>query len=170
MLQEIVLADKDLFYLIYNLSRNVFLDKIFLGISLFGSIFLWLAVVGVLWFKQKRKISILLLLGLVIDIIIVYALKFGVSRPRPLVQMNNSFPSGHASRAFLGTVVLADEFPKFKVPLYTLSILVMFSRIYTGTHYPIDAFFGAIIGILIGRIVLKYKERITKLISSFCSL
>jgi len=63
---------------------------------------------------------------------------------------SSSFPSGHAYIAF-GFIPIFTAFNKrFLGPLLLLALLVAFSRIYFGKHYPFDVFAGGILGLSIG--------------------
>jgi len=42
--------------------------------------------------------------------------------------------------------------------LYLLAILISFSRIYLGKHYPSDVLAGIVLGILIGILSLKFAS------------
>lgn len=61
-----------------------------------------------------------------------------------------SFPSGHAAIAFALSFVLGKIDKKRAVYYYLLAIVISFSRIYLGKHYPSDVVVGAILGMLIG--------------------
>jgi hypothetical protein len=63
-----------------------------------------------------------------------------------------SYPSGHASAAFGGAVILGLTYRKSRWWLIALSgaTLIAFSRLYLGLHYPSDILGGAILGAAIG--------------------
>jgi YegS/Rv2252/BmrU family lipid kinase len=57
-----------------------------------------------------------------------------------------SFPSGHSAGAFAGALLLSAYEPWAAPLFYALSIVVGFSRIYLGVHYPSDVVIGALAG------------------------
>ena len=65
----------------------------------------------------------------------------------------NSFPSGHASNNFAVATVLAIFFRRWGWLLYLPAALVSYSRIYTGSHWPLDVAVSAFIGIGLGLLV-----------------
>lgn len=97
------------------------------------------------------------------------AFKYGVGRLRPchepgvmelmrLVKHSCggkfSFFSGHASNSFaLATLffyVYRSIAPRGRFFFYFLAILIAYSRIYVGVHYPLDILFGSIFGLISG--------------------
>jgi len=69
--------------------------------------------------------------------------------PEPLLESPStySFPSGHATVGFACATVLALAVPRLRVPLFTLAVLISFSRVYVGVHYPFDVLAGAALGV-----------------------
>ncbi|MBY9080868.1 phosphatase PAP2 family protein [Paenibacillus sp. HN-1] len=59
---------------------------------------------------------------------------------------DHSFPSGHTTAVFAATVPYIAAFPPLAFVLLPAAVLVGFSRIYLGLHYPSDVAAGAIIG------------------------
>lgn len=57
-----------------------------------------------------------------------------------------SFPSGHATTAFAGAVILSYLFRRSPAALFLLAAGVAFSRVYVGVHYPSDVIAGAALG------------------------
>ncbi len=69
-----------------------------------------------------------------------------------------SFPSSHAVNAFSAAAVFSHFFRKAAFPMFFIAVLVAFSRIYVGVHYPIDVIAGAVWGgIIAGVIIALYK-------------
>ncbi len=65
-----------------------------------------------------------------------------------------SFPSGHAATAFAGAYVLTRVWRSVRVGLWAVALLIAFSRIYVGVHYPLDVIAGALVGLSCGAFVV----------------
>lgn len=65
-----------------------------------------------------------------------------------------SFPSGDAALAFLLSAILAHHFPRYRVILYILAVGCACNRVLTEYHWVSDVLIGAVIGFLIGKLVL----------------
>ena len=72
-------------------------------------------------------------------------------------ERTHSWPSGHAATAFAGATVLAWLAPQFRVLWYVLAVLIAFSRLYNGVHYPTDVLSGAVLGLLVASIVRRLR-------------
>jgi len=72
-----------------------------------------------------------------------------VAHPEPLITgtLASSFPSGHAATSAAGAVILSVLVGRRIWPwLLALAVLIGFSRVYVGVHYPGDVLAGAAIG------------------------
>jgi len=63
---------------------------------------------------------------------------------------NRSFPSTHASACVAGALLLASTWPRARVAIWGIVVLVAWSRLYLGVHYPTDVLGGALLGWLVG--------------------
>ncbi len=114
--------------------------------------------VGYLLVSGKPHTAAFLLISAVGAGILIWGMKIGYARPRPLVvpQLmrveNHSFPSGHAQGATvvfltLGTII-ARLVPTRRRKVYilgsalTVAVLVGVSRVALGVHYPTDVLAG----------------------------
>lgn len=72
-------------------------------------------------------------------------------------EMDDSFPSGHTASAFayLAALTLAGH-SEFAVYVFPWALLIAFSRVYLGVHYPSDTFVGALIGSGVGFVIATF--------------
>ncbi|MFQ5952450.1 MAG: phosphatase PAP2 family protein [Candidatus Omnitrophota bacterium] len=159
--------DISVFYFINQTCKNTVCDLILPWITNLGrpEFILGLAIVF-LFFRKKevRTLGILLLAGLTISYYSVYWIKNLVARPRPFMALKNvnllinitghSFPSGHATLSFLSATLLTGCFKRWYI-FYTIALVVALSRSYLGVHYPSDILTGAILGSLLGYILIR---------------
>jgi undecaprenyl-diphosphatase len=59
---------------------------------------------------------------------------------------SSSFPSGHSAAAFAFATGVGETMPHAAAPLRVLALLVAYSRVHTGVHYPGDVTIGSLIG------------------------
>jgi len=67
-----------------------------------------------------------------------------------------SMPSNHAANIFSLATVLSYFYTSFKPSLYLLAIIIAFSRVYVGVHFPGDVIVGGLIGYFIALTVLTF--------------
>ena len=125
--------------------------------------------------KSTRKTGVLSLLSLLITFLIVnVCMKNGFARIRPYETLTDlllliekqsdfSFPSGHSASSFASAVVLFKRLPKrYGIPILILAVLIAFSRIYMGVHYPTDILAGILIGSIVALLIVYVNKRIEK--------
>ncbi len=111
--------------------------------------------------------------GIIAGAVFTLPVKFLIDRIRPYNQIAStrlltppepdpSFPSGHTELSFLATTIVSRYHPEYNKYLYAFSFTVALSRIYVGVHFPIDVIGGAIIGVLVGRLVIILVQRMKK--------
>jgi undecaprenyl-diphosphatase len=72
------------------------------------------------------------------------------SRPMHLRQpRTSSFPSGHATSAFVGAGLLAEDDPLWPL-YYAVAVVVATSRVYVRIHHASDVVAGVVVGIPLG--------------------
>jgi undecaprenyl-diphosphatase len=73
---------------------------------------------------------------------------------------STSFPSGHSASAAAFATSVGDMLPALRLSLRAAAAAVVFSRVYTGVHYPGDVIAGAAAGVLAGRITSTIARRL----------
>lgn len=164
------MPDTKLFYLINHGCSGPFLDILMTLVSELGG-GECIAVLALLPLflaqKGKKRLALVLWAGLTATYYVSYLLKGIVARPRPFVvfpdayvlaqEKSFSFPSTHAMQSFMAATVAA-AFLKGRGVYFAFATLVAFSRVYLGVHYVSDVICGALLGILIGCILVRIAK------------
>ncbi len=124
---------------------------------------LWIVLsLALLCWRPTRRVGAASLLALAIGFLCTnVAVKPLIQRPRPYTAVEglvplltsgdpNSFPSGHTCAAFACCVTWARFAARrwVKVLCLILAVLMGFSRLYVGVHFPSDVIAGCVVGCL----------------------
>ncbi len=127
-----------------------------------GDSWFWGVGLALLWFfgpRSWRPQIALLFLGIFFTAVTVLIMKFSIKRPRPEGEWGqiyrssdpHSFPSGHAARAIMLTVItLLSGFWALGLVMLLWALLVQLARVGLGVHYFSDVAVGTLIGIVMG--------------------
>ena len=134
--------------------------------------FIWPGIVSIvifLWLKRMRGLALVLATALAVSIsdFLGATLKELIARDRPCHVLSHikdiancsnsfSFPSNHAVNSFTFATIVTLAYKNLTFLLYVSALLIGYSRIYLGVHYPTDVLSGALLGILIGFLGYKY--------------
>lgn len=182
----VVNIDQTIATYIYSL-RTPFITDIMMFITSLADvntiIVLFVFVVVILLVLKKRSHIIPVVLTLLGNLIFVSLVKTILARPRPLLanalvyEESYSYPSGHSLIAitiyglliiYLFTFVKSHAIRRLSVIVGVILILIVgFSRIYLGAHWPSDVLASYLIGICWLSLILfliEHRERIIKIL------
>jgi membrane-associated phospholipid phosphatase len=158
-------------------SLNNYLYEFMVYVTFYGREYLWGPVLIVLFLLGGvvgRKTAIITGLAIISLVLIGGEIKNIIDRERPelannmylLEESNKSYPSGHAlivSAGATGVACLYRGNLRRKIISLLLvieAILVIFSRIYLGLHYPLDIVAGILLGVSVTFFFLGFQKQI----------
>lgn len=139
--------------------RTGFLNTLFQGITILGEETLIILLVVTLWFAVSKKLAQKVLFITVSSLTVNGIVKNIAQIPRPFTKgiscvrvdtaTGFSFPSGHTQGLATWSTVFALKFKKLwlSILVAVLVLLVGFSRLYLGAHYPSDVVVGIVLGV-----------------------
>lgn len=165
MLSTLLQIDGGILLFLQEHVRTPLLNTLMTGITALGDHgTIWIiATLLLLIPKKTRKAGLVSAMALIGSLLFTNLLiKNLVQRPRPYVTFRElqiliprpsefSFPSGHTSSSFAAAgAIYACQPKKIGIPAMVLAVLIGFSRLYVGVHYPTDVLAGAVLGIMLG--------------------
>lgn len=178
MLEQLLQYDKELFLLLNNLGNESWDGFWMFVTNKFSSIPLYL-LLAYLFFQQfglKKTLLLVVFAALMITATNGLAdfFKYGLQRLRPCYDTSVNelmrlvkdscggkfgYFSAHAGNtmavATFFSILLKGKFRHIGILLLVWAILIAYSRIYIGVHFPFDVFSGMVIGLLFGWLFAK---------------
>ena len=152
--------------------RTEFLNTFFQAVTILGEEVLLIFLVVTLWFVVNKKLAQRMLFITLTSLSINGIIKNIARVPRPFTKgiscvredtaTGYSFPSGHTQGFTTWSTVSAIQFRKIWLQLLVgiLSVLVGFSRMYLGAHYPSDVLVAMVLVISIAYLGNKLYDKV----------
>jgi len=172
-MEAILNFDIEIFRFINTGLTAPFLDTVMVfmteKMNFMGAIIIAAALIWILGKRQDRVGLIVLVLLVLMTDLASNMLKHSVMRVRPcsalegvrlLVGCGGSFSmtSSHAANIFAAMVFLTARYRKFWPVFISIAVIVAYSRVYVGVHYPTDVIVGAALGTVLA-LVFYSAER-----------
>jgi membrane-associated phospholipid phosphatase len=141
-------------------DHSRWLDRFMWLATQLGNMVVALVVACLFMLLNNRNLAAVIILGTLTLWLLVESIKALTNRARPFLDLEGtrvlgrqepgrSFPSGHTAQTFFLATLISHQFKLGAVAiiaLYGVAMLVGFTRIYVGVHYPRDVLGGAVLG------------------------
>ena len=133
---------------------------------------------GIIWlvflllllvYPKTRKLGMLAVISFLLCVGLAEIIKNVVMRPRPFLSMvelvplvtpphSYSFPSVHTVSSFsVAWILLWSQRGRARYAVFAFALLMAFSRLYVGVHYPSDVLAGFLLALLGSYIVWRWQ-------------
>lgn len=158
--------------------RTSFLNAVFEGITMLGEETLIILLVVALWFAVDKKLAQQVFFITATSLSVNGIIKNFAKVPRPFTKgiscvrldtaTGYSFPSGHTQGFATWSSFFATKFKKswLSILVAVLIVLVGFSRLYLGAHYPSDVIVAIALGVsfsILGNYLFEKVKDVKKL-------
>jgi undecaprenyl-diphosphatase len=114
--------------------------------------------------RGLRFVVLAVISVVIADAIGTYVFKYTLLRPRPCIALEGvrllvgctnlpSFPSNHAVNSSVLATLALLQIPRLWLPAAAVVLLIGFSRVYVGVHYPLDILGGSVLGIVVALVL-----------------
>jgi undecaprenyl-diphosphatase len=170
--------------LINHFGQWTWLDAISYTISWWPFFTLLLVVIWLLWYRKSSRGEKQYLIALSIGIVFFYLINeltfkhlltqyiWVIARPYiaypQLIHaiwtqlIDSSFPSSHMASSLVLLTLWIWRSPKKRLSALIIALLVGFSRIHNGMHYPLDVLAGAVFWIIYALVWIRASKLIIK--------
>ncbi|WP_195468948.1 phosphatase PAP2 family protein [Clostridium sp. D43t1_170807_H7] len=151
---------------------NPFFDFIFQIITICGEQVVLISIISIIYWTLDKKFGEYIAYAVLTSVLLNNTIKdiFKMKRPigeegirtlREQTATGYSFPSGHTQSAssFYGAMAIYLKKRVMYIIATVMIILVGFSRLYLGVHYPKDVIVGGILGVLTSLVCYKLYNR-----------
>ena len=172
ILEHVTSFDRSILRALYAVMNcgpmGKFLDTVMPKITVLGDNgYFWIALAVILLIPKKtRRTGAAMLVAMLLGLIFCNGIiKHLVMRTRPydtwgfplrrdsllIPALNDySFPSGHTTSSVAASTAIFKDHSVLGFVAFLFALLIAFSRLYLGVHYPSDVFGGLILGFLMG--------------------
>lgn len=157
-----------------QLIANPVLDTFFIVITQMGGELFYLLALPLIYWSLSMELGFSVGIASLTTTWINVGMKQLLHQPRPfdlkpglnrITEHGYGIPSGHAqgSATFWGYLFLRIRSAKMRIPAAALMLLIAFSRIYLGVHFPTDILGGWLLAALVLTLMILLKPAIDKL-------
>ena len=152
---------------------NPFFDFLFQLITICGEQLVLISIISIIYWALDKKFGEYIAYSVLTSVLLNNAIKdiFKMKRPigeegirtlREETATGYSFPSGHTQGAssFYGAMAIYLKKRVMYIIATVMIILIGFSRLYLGVHYPKDVIVGGVLGVLTSLICYKLYNKV----------